>query len=271
MEGHLTFSPMGRRQKRQLLPGLSPKGKLCHCPTFKEANVFQIQAQSNFTASWSIKLGPSGSLHPNKSGAFSILWAFPAYVISVPLSLIFLSWEHKFQASITLRKSLIFYRLYWFSSSFLTTVRILAKKSDTTKHSHTLISVNLQLQTAFNSSSSLQALCNYYCYPFTKTMPWRIIYSLFSSSYPSFLAQIKKTKTEQDKTRNQHFFHIAFLDPLSSEAKFWIVVAITCAAPCVNHNWLWGTFYFVALINLSLIFSLPIFFPTTIDCISHSR
>lgn len=112
MEGHLTFSPMGRGQKRQLLPGLSPKCKLCHRPTFKEANVFQIQAQSNFTASWSIKLGPSGSLHPNKSGTFSILWAFPACVISVPLSLIFLSWEHKFQASITLRKSLIFYRLY---------------------------------------------------------------------------------------------------------------------------------------------------------------
>ena len=149
MEGHLTFSPMGCGHNRQLLPGLSSKRKLSHCQNFKEANVFQIQAQSNFTASWSIKLGPSGSPHCNKSGALSILWAFPDSVISVPLSLIFLSWEHNFWASINLRKSLIFYRLYWFSSSFLTSVRILAKKSDMTEHAHTLISVNLQLQTAF--------------------------------------------------------------------------------------------------------------------------
>lgn len=77
MEGHLTFSPMGCGHNRQLLPGLSSKSKLSHCQNFKEANVFQIQAQSNFTASWSIKLGPSGSLHCNKSGALSILWAFP--------------------------------------------------------------------------------------------------------------------------------------------------------------------------------------------------
>ena len=68
---------MGCGHNRQLLPGLSSKSKLSHCQNFKEANVFQIQAQSNFTASWSIKLGPSGSLHCNKSGALSILWAFP--------------------------------------------------------------------------------------------------------------------------------------------------------------------------------------------------
>lgn len=91
-------------------------------------------------------------------------------------------------------------------------------------------------------------------------MPWRSIYSLFSSSYPSFLAQIKKTKTEQDKTRNQHFFHIGFLDQLSSEAKSWIVVAITCAAPCIDHNWLWGTFYFVALINSTQFNSIQFWF-----------